>query len=155
MGDPSQSQRSVFKVYIYIYVCVVKDQTSECQFYQFCFEERWYWWSDSPALSCSCLAPELDCPGTPTHSAGPENKPWNIMKPRTFTFQNTTFSFFYCTPTLSCCTLLCRLSVLRLGSLAGSCSCAICSHLRRDPERERNSASCWSQFWVAFSLYTD
>src|SRR4029434_10666286 len=56
------------------------------------------------------------------------------------------------THTSSCSTLLCSASVLRvLGSLADSCSCDPCSHLRREPESERNSASCCPQFCRALN----
>lgn len=57
-----------------------------------------------------------------------------------------------CTHTLSCWTLLCRPSVVRLPSLDCSWSCADCSHLRREPERPRNCTSCRSQAWMAASL---
>lgn len=54
--------------------------------------------------------------------------------------------------TFSCWTLLCRPSVVRLASLDGSWSCAVCSHLRREPERPRKCTSCCSQVWMAINL---
>lgn len=56
------------------------------------------------------------------------------------------------THTFNCWTLLCRPSVVRLASLDDSWSCAVCSHLRREPERPRKCTSCCSQVWMAINL---
>lgn len=56
------------------------------------------------------------------------------------------------THTLSCWTLLCRPSVVRLASLLGSWSWAVWSHLKRELERLRNCSSCCSQAWMAANL---
>lgn len=54
--------------------------------------------------------------------------------------------------TCSCWTRLCRPSVLRLASLEGSWSWAVCSQRTREPERLRNWWSCCSQAWTAANL---
>lgn len=141
----------LFKVYIYIYMVHIRCKAK-------------IWMPLLPVLLCGAVivmirlsSSELllfsswTCLPWDSHSL---SRSWAQITEEFITqTQNTVRCLFlYNTPTLSWWTLLCRPSVLRLGSLAGNCSWAIWSHLRREPESRRNCSSCCSQLWIAFSL---
>lgn len=115
--------------------------------YQFCSEGPWCWWLQTPAVSQSCSALEPSNPVIPSHSTSPED---TLELISCYTVCACTHAHVH--TTLSCWTFLCRPSVVRLPSLACSWFCAVCSHLRREPERPRNCSSCCSQAWIAADL---
>lgn len=114
--------------------------------HHFCSVEQWCQWSETPALIPSCSVPGPWIPEIPSPSTVPGIKQKNESD-KSVVVVFLSDEYLPSVDTCSCCTLFCRPSVFKLASLSSSCSCAVCSHLRREPESPRNCSSCCSQSW--------